>query len=156
MANKKPFGIVDAILVVVILGLTYVLFRVINDPGQQLAYEENMKWESRARMSALRTAENEYYGMKQTYTSNIDSLIMFVKDSVDASRVDSLFTNTKLYLTKFSFDSIRTTPKSGSPFVIAVDDTSEVHRYRIEDPDGFGYIGSLTDPDEHNKASWEQ
>ncbi|MDT8324699.1 MAG: hypothetical protein RRA94_11335 [Bacteroidota bacterium] len=156
MAHKQPFGIVDAVLVVVILGLTYVLFRVINDPGQQLAYEEDMKWESRARMSALRTAQLEYYGIKNTYTENIDSLLTVVQDSLSPSRVDSLFTDTRLYLTPFSFDSIRTTPKSGTPYIIAVDDTSAVHRYRIEDPDGFGYVSSLTDPDEHNKASWEQ
>jgi hypothetical protein len=29
-------------------------------------------------------------------------------------------------------------------------------RYSITDPDGYGYVSSLTDPDEHNKASWEQ
>ena len=156
MANKQPFGIVDAILVVVILGLTYVLFRVINDPGQQLAYEENMKWESRARMSALRTAEVEYFSAKRTYMADMDSLLMFVKDSLPAGRVDSLFTSSKLYLGAFSFDSIRNAPKSGTPYMIAVDDTSEVPRYRIEDPDGFGYVSSLTDPDEHTKASWEQ
>jgi hypothetical protein len=156
MARKQPFGIVDGILIVVILGLTYVLFRVINDPGQQLAYEENMKWESRARMSALRTAQLEYYDMKKTYSADMDSLLMFVQDSLPATRVDSLFTDTRLYLTAFAFDSIRATPKSGTPYILAVDDTSEVHRYYIEDPDGFGYVSSLTDPDEHNKASWEQ
>lgn len=156
MAHKQPYGIVDAILIVVILGLTYVLFRVIYDPGQTLAYEENMKWESRSRMSALRTAQIEYYSMKKTYMADVDSLLMFVQDSIPAGRVDSLFSNAKLHLGAFSFDSIRHTPKSLQPYLIAVDDTSEVHRYRIEDPDGYGYISSITDPDEHNKASWEQ
>ncbi|MCB2205476.1 hypothetical protein KQI65_12080 [bacterium] len=156
MAHKQPFGIVDAILVVVIIGLTYVLFRVINDPGQQLAHQEDMKWESRSRMSALRTAELEYYGKTKTYTADLDSLIMFVQDSLPAGRVDSLFTSTRLYLGPFQWDSIKTAPMSGQPYMLAVDDTSAVHRYRIEDPDGFGYISSLTDPDEHNRASWEQ
>lgn len=156
MAHKQPFGIVDAVLIVVIIGLAYVLFRVINDPGQQLAYEENMKWESRSRLSALRTAEVEYYNVRRTYTADIDSLIIFLQDSLPSERVDSLFTNAKLYLTAFSFDSIRHTPKSLQAYQIAIDDTSDVHRYIITDPDGYGYISSLTDPDEHNKASWEQ
>jgi hypothetical protein len=156
MAHKQPFGIVDAVLVVVILGLTYVLFRVINDPGQQLAQEENMKWESRSRMAALRTAQIEYYGAKQRYMADIDSLLSFVQDSLPAARVDSLFTGSKLYMGAFSFDSIRVAPKSHAPYLISVDDTSQVRRYRIEDPDGYGYISSLTDPDEHNRASWEQ
>ena len=156
MAHKQPFGIVDAVLVVVIIGLTYVLFRVINDPGQQLAYEENMKWESRARMSALRTAQIEYFGAKQRYTADIDSLLSFVQDSLPGARADSIFSKTKLTLSAFSFDSIRVTPKSHTPYLLSVNDTSQVRRYQIPDPDGYGYISSLTDPDEHNRASWEQ
>lgn len=156
MAHKQPVGIVDVILIVVILGLTYVLFRVINDPGERLAYEEDMKWESRARMSALRTAQVEYFNYKRTYTGNFDSLFTVLRDSMPQDRFDSLFTESELYLTEFSFDSVRHAPKSLKPYDIAVDDTSEVPRYRIDDPDGFGYISSLSDPDEHNKASWEQ
>ncbi|MBN1448893.1 MAG: hypothetical protein JXA28_13260 [Bacteroidetes bacterium] len=156
MAHKQPFGIVDVILIVVILGLTYVLFRVINDPGQKLAFEEDMKWESRARMSALRAAQVEYFSIMRSYTADIDSLFIVLQDSMPQNRFDSLFTMSSLYLTPFNFDSVRHAPKSQQPYEIAVDDTSEVPRYRISDPDGFGYVSSLTDPDEHNKASWEQ
>jgi hypothetical protein len=154
MAHKQPYGIVDVLLIIVIVGLTFGLWYVIWSPGRQLAREENLKWESRSRMSALRTAEIEYFSMKKTYTADVDSLLMFMQDSLPKSRVDSLFT--KLYLTKFSFDSLRHSPKTMQPFLIAIDDTSAVPRYSITDPDGFGYISSLTDPDEHNKASWEQ
>ena len=42
------------------------------------------------------------------------------------------------------------------PYEIAINDTSAIKRYQITDPDGFGYISSLINPDEHNKASWEQ
>jgi hypothetical protein len=154
MAHKQPFGIVDVLLIVVIIGLAFGLWWVIWSPGRQLAREEDMKWESRSRMSALRTAQIEYFGAKKTYAADLDSLLMFVQDSLPRQRVDSLFT--KLYLTKFSFDSLMHAPKSLQPYVIAVDDTSTVPRYSITDPDGYGYIGSLTNPDEHNKASWEQ
>lgn len=154
MAHKQPFGIVDILLVIVIVGLSAGLWYVIWSPGQKLAREEDMKWESRSRMAALRTAQIEYFSAKQTYTANLDSLLMFVQDSVPQHRRDSLFT--KLYLTSFSFDSLRHTPKSLQPFVLAVDDTSAVPRYSITDPDGYGYISSLSNPDEHNKASWEQ
>ena len=154
MAHKQPFGIVDVLLIVVIIGLAFGLWWVIWSPGRQLAREEDMKWESRSRMSALRTAQIEYFGVRKTYAADLDSLLMFVRDSVPQQRVDSLFT--KLYLTKFSFDSLLHAPKSLQPYVIAIDDTSTVPRYIITDPDGYGYIGSLTNPDEHNKASWEQ
>ena len=104
-------------------------------------------------MSALRSAEIEYFNAKAKYTSNVDSLLLFAKD-LPGNRIDSLFT--RLYISGFSFDSLRHAPKSLQPYTIAVDDTSAVPRYSITDPDGYGYIGSLSDPDEHNKASWEQ
>ena len=154
MAHKQPFGIVDVVLILVILGLTAGLWYVIWSPGRQLAREDDLKWESRSRMNALRTAQIEYFAAKGKYTANVDSLLMFVQDSIPAQRSDSLFT--KLYMTAFSFNSLRHAPKSITPYTIAVDDTSAVPRYSITDPDGFGYIGSLSNPDEHNKASWEQ
>ncbi len=153
MAHKQPFGIVDVLLIVVIIGLTFGLWYVIWSPGRQLAREDDMKWESRARMSALRSAEIEYFNAKAKYTSNVDSLLLFAKD-LPGNRIDSLFA--RLYISGFSFDSLRHSPKSLQPYTIAVDDTSAVPRYSITDPDGYGYIGSLSDPDEHNKASWEQ
>ena len=154
MAHKQPFGIVDVVLIIVIVGLSFGLWYVIWSPGRQLAREDDLKWESRSRMAMLRNAQIEYFSVKQKYTANVDSLLMFVQDSLPQQRIDSLFT--KLYLTKFSFDSLRHSPKTLQPYAIVVDDTSAVPRYSITDPDGFGYIGSLTNPDEHNKASWEQ
>lgn len=154
MAHKQPFGIMDVVLIIVIVGLSFGLWYVIWSPGRQLAREEDMKWESRSRMAALRTAQIEYFNIRKTYTADVDSLLMFVQDSIPQQRVDSLFS--KLYLTAFSFDSIRHSPKTLQPYQIAVDDTSSVPRYSITDPDGYGYIGSLSNPDEHNKASWEQ
>lgn len=155
MARKQPFGIVDVLLIVVIIGLTISLWYVIWSPGRQLAFEEDMKWESRARMSALRTAQIEYYHEKETYASDMDTLIHFVRDSLSQQRIDSVFTK-QLYLTAFSFDSIRHTPKSLRPYVLAVDDTSALHRYSIVDPDGYGTVSSLLNADDHNRASWEQ
>lgn len=154
MAHKQPFGIVDIVLVAVIVALTGALWYVIWSPGQQLAYQNDMKWESRARMSALRSAEIEFFNAKQRYTNNIDTLIQFVQNEVSKSRRDSLFT--KLYISGFSFDSLRLSPVKRLPYEIAIDDTAAIHRYQIVDPDGFGTISSITNPDEHNKASWEQ
>jgi hypothetical protein len=154
MAHKQPFGIVDVVLIVVIIALTGALWYVIWAPGRQLAYQEDMKWESRARMSALRSAQIEYFNHKQTYTSHIDSLLLFMQTEVSPGRRDSLFV--RLHVSRFSFDSLRHTPMSLLPYEIVVDDTSLVPRYRISDPDGFGVVSSISNPDEHNKASWEQ
>ncbi len=154
MAHKQPFGIIDALLIVGIIFLTGFLFWTIWNPGQEMAKADNYKWEARARMSMLRIAENQYFATKATYTSNMDSLLEFCSDSIPATRQDSIFT--KLYLTQFHFDSLRKSPRNQLPFTLAVVDTMELPRYQITDPDGFGYVSSLTDPDEHNKGSWEQ
>ena len=154
MAHKQPFGIIDVVLVFVIVSLSVTLWWVIWSPGQELARKEDLKWESRARMSALRSAQIEYYSAKQRYTKDIDSLLGFVQNDLSSSRRDSIFT--RLYNTSFSFDSLRHSPMKLLPYEIAVDDTSAIHRYQITDPDGFGYISSILNPDEHNKASWEQ
>ncbi len=154
MPSRQPFTYIDALLTAAILGLTVLLVYVIWEPGQILARMENYKWESRSRMTSLRTAENQFFKSKGRYTTDMDSLLQFVQDSIPAARRDSLFTN--LYLTAFHLDSIRRSPMGWLPFILSVNDTSTVPRYLIECPDGFGSISSLTNPDEHNKASWEQ
>jgi hypothetical protein len=35
-------------------------------------------------------------------------------------------------------------------------DTTVIKKYVVEDPDGYGSIGSLTDDSRVNKASWEE
>ena len=77
-----------------------------------------------------------------------------MQDSIPKAVTDSVFTD--FYQSPFGWDSLKRAPLSLQPYEIQIDDTSKVARYVITDPDGFGYIGSLTDPDQHNRASWEQ
>lgn len=154
MATRQPFNIIDGVLILAIVGLTFLLFYVIWEPGQVLAKMEDYKWESRARMNSLRIAQQQYYNAKETYSDDMDSLIIFVRDEIDPAYQDSLFQS--LYLYKFNLDSIRFAPLSHTVYELAIDDTTSIPRYQVTCPDGFGYIGSLTNPDEHNKASWEQ
>lgn len=154
MAHKQPFGIVDIVLIIGILALTAGLVMTIYLPGQKMAEEENFKWQARNRMSLLRTAENQYFSVNRRYARDIDSLISFVRDSIPAGLRDSLFN--KSANESFTYESMRISPKSGKPFILAVCDTAAIPRYQITDPDGFGYVSSLSNPDEHNKASWEQ
>lgn len=154
MASKQPFNIIDVVLIVGIVGLSFLLVYIIWEPGRMLAQMEDFKWESRARMNAIRIAEQQYYGRYETYTANMDSLVYFVQQEMTAAQRDSLFP--KLYLYAFNADSMRFAPMSRATYELAIDDTTSIPRWMVTDPDGFGYISSLTNPDEHNKASWEQ
>ncbi len=154
MSKGQPFSWIDALLILGIVGLTFGLWYVIWSPGQEMARQTNMKWESRARMAALRTAQINFYNSKGHYTRDVDSLVTFVANDMSDATRDSLFT--KLYLTAFYPDSLRFSPLGHQVYKVEVVDTSAIPRYMITCPDGFGYISSLTNPDEHNKASWEQ
>lgn len=154
MSKGQPFSWIDALLIIGIIGLTFGLWYVIWSPGQEMTRQMNMKWESRARMSSLRTAQINFYNAKGHYTRDVDSLILFVQNDMSEGTRDSLFT--KLYMTAFSADSLRFSPLGHVPYKVEVVDTAAIARYMITCPDGFGYISSLTNPDEHNKASWEQ
>lgn len=183
--RKSDPWYVHAGLYAVIVILIAILVKVaIIDPQDVMQKEHYYKTESRARMKDIKEAEILWFKQHKQYTDNIDSLIEFVKTSpmVDSlvKGVDTLTnrsTNPFVKLTVGTFipDSLRMTPKSGQPYTLQVDtsttvDTvvsrtgritridSTVHigqKYYLEDPDGYGSVGSLTNEALKNTASWE-
>jgi hypothetical protein len=184
MTKPEPWYI-HAVLYVIIVILVVILVKVaIIDPKDVVEKEKYYKQESHLRMKNIKQAEilwNKKYGH---YTGNLDSLINFVKtdpmvDSV-IQAYDSLSrrpANPFVPLTsgKFTPDSLYYTPKSHSPYVLEVDtsvsadtifgrnnkikriDSTVVigNRYYLEDPDGYGSVGSLESDALKNTASWE-
>jgi hypothetical protein len=184
MTKPEPWYI-HAILYFVIVVLVIILVKVaIIDPKDIVEKEKYYKQESHLRMKNIKEAEilwNKKYGH---YTGNLDSLINFVKtdsmvDSV-MNAFDSLSrrpANPFVPLTsgKFTPDSLYRTPKTHSPYILQVDtavtadtiygrnnqikriDSSMTigNRYYLEDPDGYGSIGSLESDALKNTASWE-
>ncbi|HSD63031.1 MAG TPA: hypothetical protein VLB50_04505 [Ignavibacteriaceae bacterium] len=184
MTKPEPWYI-HAILYVVIAILIVVLIKVaIIDPKDAVEMEKYYKTESHLRMKNIKEAEilwNKKYGH---FTANLDSLINFIKtdpmvDSVK-NAYDSLSrrpANPFVSLTsgQFSPDSLYRTPKTHNKYVLQIDtsvtaDTifgknKEIKRiistkvvgtrYYLEDPDGYGSIGSLESDALKNTASWE-
>ncbi len=184
MTKPEPWYI-HAILYFVIVVLVVILVKVaIIDPKDAVEKEKYYKQESHLRMKNIKEAEilwNKKYGH---YTGNLDSLINFVKtdpmvDSV-MNAFDSLSrrpANPFVPLTsgQFTPDSLYRTPRSNSLYVLQIDtsvtadtiygrkneikriDSSQVvgTRYFLNDPDGYGSIGSLESDALKNTASWE-
>lgn len=184
MTKPEPWYI-HAILYAIIVILVVILVKVaIIDPKDVVEKEKYYKQESHLRMKNIKQAEilwNKKYGH---FTGNLDSLIYFIKtdpmvDSV-MNAFDSLSrrpANPFVPLTsgKFTPDSLFRTPKSHSPYILEVDtsvsadtimgrnnkitriDSTIVigNRYYLEDPDGYGSIGSLESDALKNTASWE-
>ncbi len=186
MNSRKDPWYVHAALYTVIVILIIVLVKVaIIDPNKVVAAENYYTTESRARMDDIKEGEILWFKKYGQFTGNMDSLVNFLKTSpmVDSAEagIDTLThksTNpfVKLAAGKFVPDSLYKTPKSFSPYKLSVDTSVSVDTvvsrtgkilridstkhigtlYYLEDPDGYGSIGSLTNPALKNTASWER
>ena len=144
-------SIVLKIIIVILFG---VLVYVIYQPFVIQEQEEMYQKESRLRMVNLRTAELQYISEYGIYSSSADSLVSFIKQKIEQGALSDA--NFKpLAMSPFVPESLIHTPKSWRPYQITSVDTTVIKKYVIEDPDGYGSIGSLTDDNRINKASWE-
>lgn len=186
MISKTDPWYVHAILYALIIILIAILVKVaIIDPNRVVAAENYYKSESRARMKDIKEGEILWFKQHGYYTASLDSLVNFIKtspvvDSVEHG-IDTLTNKStnpfvKLTAGKFVPDSLYKTPKSFSPYTLQIDTSVSVDtvvsrtgrilridstkhigtRYYLEDPDGYGSVGSLTNDALKNTASWEQ
>lgn len=184
MTKPEPWYIHAGLYAVIVI-LAIILVKVaIIDPKEIVAEEKFNRKESRLRMSNLKEAEILYEKKHGKFTSNLDSLIYFVKND---PMIDSLMTAIDsmtmrpanpfkpLSHGEFTPDSLYRTPKSYSKYIVQIDTTLEVDTvvnqrgkilrvdstvaigtlYYIEDPDGYGSIGSVDNEALKNTASWE-
>jgi hypothetical protein len=185
MASKSDPWYFHAAMYVVIVILIALLIKVaVIDPKAIVAEERYYRKESRLRMDNLKEAQILFQKKHNRFSDNLDTLITFVKydpfvDSV-VNAYDSISRRPanpfdRLSHGEFTPDSLYLSPKSFQPYVIRIDtntvvdtivtragkilrlDTNTVigSRYTIEDPDGYGTIGSLENEALKNTASWE-
>ncbi len=185
MAQKTEPWYVHAILYVIIVVLAILLVKVaIIDPQKIVATEKYNKTESRLRMKNLKEAEILYDKRHGRFTGNLDTLIHFLKtDSIVDSAMnayDSLAKRNvnpfyKLSNGEYTWDSLYRTPGSHKEYILQIDSTvqrdtvvnqrgkilrvdSTITKgtlYYIEDPDGYGTVGSTEDIAKKNTVSWE-
>lgn len=182
-SNQDPWY-VHAGLYAIIIILTIILIKVaIIDPRDIVAAEKYNRAESRLRMTNLKEAQILWDKKHGRFTDNLDSLITFlnspfvdsVRGSFDTLTMRSADSFVELSHGEFTPESLFVAPKSRERFFVAVDTTISVDsvfttrnrflrvdstkkigtRYLIEDPDGYGTIGSLESDALKNTASWE-
>ena len=182
--NEDPWYI-HAGLYVIIAILTFLLIKVaIIDPKAEMDAENYYKKEARLRMTNLKEAEILYGKKFKYYTNSIEKLVQFIKTDKFVDSVMQAFDSTTMKPAnpfkllsdgKFTPDSLFRTPKSQRPFIVQIDtsitqdtlinrsgkvlrvDTKKLigTKYYIEDPDGYGSVGSLSNDALKNTASWE-
>lgn len=184
MTKPEPWYIHAGLYAIIVI-LVIVLIKVaIIDPKEIVEQEKYSKKESRLRMTNLKEAEILYEKKYGRYTANLDSLIHFIKtDSTVDSLMTAIDTITKrpanpfvaLSHGEFVPDSLIRTPKSNRRYIVEIDTSLQIDtvinqrgkilrvdsvlaigtKYYIEDPDGYGTIGSLEDEALKNTVSWE-
>jgi hypothetical protein len=142
----------SVVLKIIIVMLTAVLVYVIYEPYQIKAKEEFYQAESRSRMVNIRAAQLLFIAQHGRYVSTLDSLVMFIEALPDSVRSTAF---TPPSNAPFTAQALLRTPKSNQAYVLVSIDTSAIKKYLLQDPDGYGTIGSLTDDARVNKASWE-
>lgn len=124
-----------------------VVYGALHTPAAQSGGE---RWESRVRMKLLQAAQHRHHAWYGRWCDGVDSLVSF------AGRADTGLDDAAAYLPLYGravpVDSIGRTPGSGRSYVVIT--TPDGARYQIRDPDGHGYIGSWTVPEEFDRASW--
>jgi hypothetical protein len=171
------YGII-AILVIILVKIAIL------DPTEHVEQERYNRTESRLRMSNIKEAEILWRKKFGNFTGNLQELIGFVKNDPFVDSVVNAFDSLTrkpanpfkpLSHGQFSADSLLKTPKSFSFYILQVDTLTQLDtvvsrkgaivridstvvigsRYFLEDPDGYGTIGSLTNEALKNTASWE-
>lgn len=149
--EAKGSPVLKAVIVLLLAALVYVLY----EPYKIREQEELYKKESRLRMINIRAAQLTFISESGRYCSTLDSLVTYIKEKLQAGTMDaSIFKP----LTHGSFepDSLLHSPKSLQPYSLQSVETTVIKKYLLEDLDGYGSIGSLTDDMRVNKASWEE
>jgi hypothetical protein len=184
MNQSEPWYIHAGLYAVIVI-LVVVLIKVaIIDPKEIVESEKYNRTESRLRMSNLKEAEILYERKYGRFTSDLDSLINFIKNDPLVDSVMTAFDSltrkpanpfTPLSHGEFSPDSLYRTPKSNREYIVQIDTSISIDTvvnrqgrvlridstvaigklYYIEDPDGYGTIGSLDNEALKNTSSWE-
>lgn len=185
MTSKPEPWYIHAILYLIIAVLVVVLIKVaIIDPKEVVRAEKYNRTESRLRMTNIKEAEILWFKKFGTYTDDLNKLVDFIKNDpfVDSVRkaFDSLTRRpadpfVALSHGEFSPESLYRTPRSQQFYILQIDTSTQIDtvinqygrvlrvdttvvigsRYYLEDPDGYGTIGSLESDALKNSASWE-
>lgn len=141
---------IQIVLAIVIVGLSYYLYLSITEPYEVVRRQEAMTEATREQMTNLRQGLIAYENRYDRFPGSLDSLMMFVRDSLNDAERDSLFG------AGIDVDSLLFSPRSGSPFLYTAVDTGRVPTYLLEDPDTDDEIGTLQgDVTRINAATWE-
>lgn len=157
MDLKTRNNIITIVLAVLIVVLSWFLYRSLVDPYQAVIEEEAMVERERHRMERIRDALLQYETRRGNFPpteGGLDSLVSFLKtDSLMAARGDSMFTF--MEPDTYNPDSIIYSPRPPHPrFEYTLNDTIRPQIYLLENPNSEDVIGDLERTTLRNAPNW--
>ncbi|RPI68505.1 MAG: hypothetical protein EHM47_14435 [Ignavibacteriales bacterium] len=184
MTKPEPWYIHAGLYAVIVILIIVLIKVAIIDPKEIVSQEKFNRKESRLRMTNLKEAEILYERKYGRFTDNLDTLINFIKHdpmvdslmtAIDSMTMRSANPFKPLSTGDFTPDSLYRTPGSKEKYIVKIDTSMVVDTvvnqrgrvlrvdstttigslYLIEDPDGYGSIGSIDNDAYKNTSSWE-
>jgi hypothetical protein len=157
MDLKTRNNIITIVLAVLIVVLSWFLYRSLVDPYQAVIEEEQMVERERHRMERVRDALVQYERRRGNFPpteGGLDSLVSFLKtDSLMAARGDTLFTF--MAPSTYSPDSIIYSPRPPHVrFEYTLNDTINPTMYLLVNPNSDDVIGDLQRTTLRNAPNW--
>lgn len=154
MDIEKRNQLINVILFIVIVVLSYVLYDSITTPYKEEMARKQLTERVRARLTSVRDALVYYRSKNNKFPKELDSLVSFLKrDSLSVAMGDSLY-GFSFKKGQFNFDSLIFSPRTGKKFEYVLNDTIRPNIYLLKDPDSDDRIGSLEKTTLLNATSW--
>lgn len=156
MDLDKRNQILTVLLAVIIVFLSWYLYRSITEPYEAVVQEREMTETVRHRMSLVRDALVQYKNRRGDFPpteGGLDSIVEFLKtDSLMVATADERF---EFRRSSYSPDSIVYSPRPPhNRFEYTLNDTLRPQIYLLEDPDSEDAIGDLQRTTMLNAPNW--
>ena len=142
--------ILSIVLLIVIIGLGFWLYTSITGPWKEVQEERRVTEQVRNHMTAINNAIRYHNEQRGRFPANTDSLIIFLEtDSLFQADPNEILRNRNVNL-----GNLLRSPRTGSVFTYALNDTVRPPLYLLEDPDTDDRIGTLTRVTDRGASSW--
>lgn len=156
MNLQQRTNLLTLVLGILIIALSYTLYRSLTDPYKAVLEEQAIRNEVRHRMELVRDALVLFNSRKGDYPptdGGLDSLVSFLKtDELMLEKADSLLAF--LPPAVYSADTLILSPRSSQRFVYTLNDSLRPNIYLLEDPNSDDRIGDLERTTLLNAPNW--
>lgn len=156
MNLQQRTNLLTLVLGILIIALSYTLYRSLTDPYKAVLEEQAVTNEVRHRMELVRDALVLFNSRKGDFPptdGGLDTLVSFLKtDELMVQKADSILAFIPPAV--FSPEALILSPRSSQRFIYTLNDSLRPNIYLLEDPDSEDRIGDLERTTLLNAPNW--